>query len=232
MSNCGRLARLEADEVRLEARDQPVLADDERHPVARAALERDAVPAALEPDDRPVAVLRRAVLDRGQDRVLVAQLVDDLVDLVRRDLLDLRREVEVRVVAERDLGPDLDGRLELEGLALLRLDQLHVRVGERDDPLLDDRVAVGVLDQVLDRLVEHGGGSEDALEDRSRGLARPEAGDARAAREAERGIAHGAVQPVGGHLDLEEDGALGCGGGGHIHRRASIGWVAGPRPPG
>jgi len=41
------------------------------------------------------------------------------------------------------------------------------------------------------------------------------------------GVANRAVEPVGGDLDLEEDGALGCRGGRHIHRPASIGWVAG-----
>ena len=36
----GRLARLQPDQVGLEARDQPLLAEDERHPLRRAALER------------------------------------------------------------------------------------------------------------------------------------------------------------------------------------------------
>ena len=80
----GRLARLEADEVCLEPRDQPVLADDQRHPLGRAAVERRAVLRAGEADHRPVAVLRPAVLDGGEGGVLVAQLVDDVVDLRRR----------------------------------------------------------------------------------------------------------------------------------------------------
>ena len=76
----GRIADLEAEEVGLEARDQPLLAEDQRHPLGRAALERLAVARALEGDDRVVAALRAAVLDRGKRRVLVAQLLDDLVD--------------------------------------------------------------------------------------------------------------------------------------------------------
>ena len=44
--------------------------------------------------------------------------------------------------------------------------------------------------------------------------------------EAPDGVADGAVETVGGDLDLEEDRALGGGAGGHIHRPASIGWVA------
>ena len=89
----GRVADLEADEVRLEARDQPLLAEDERHPLGRPALERLAVARPDERDDRVVAVLRAAVLDRGERRVLVAQLLDDLVD--------------ARVVDGLDLGPKL-----------------------------------------------------------------------------------------------------------------------------
>ena len=72
------------DELVLEARDQAVLADDQRHPLGRAALERDAVAGPLVLDHRVVALLRAAVLDRRERRVLVAQLLDDLVDLARR----------------------------------------------------------------------------------------------------------------------------------------------------
>ena len=57
MSNRGRLARLSADEVILEARDEPLLADDQRHPVGRAAVERLAVLRPAVGDDRVVAVL-------------------------------------------------------------------------------------------------------------------------------------------------------------------------------
>ena len=76
----GRAADLEPDEVGLEARDQALLAEDERHPLGRAALERLAVAGPDEGDHRVVAVLCAAVLDRGEGRVLVAQLLDDLVD--------------------------------------------------------------------------------------------------------------------------------------------------------
>ena len=74
-----------------------------------------------ERDDRVVAVPGAAILDGGERRVLVAQLLEDLVDPGVVDRLDLGAEVEVLVVAELDLGPDLDGRLEDERLALLRL---------------------------------------------------------------------------------------------------------------
>ena len=47
---------------------------------------------------------------------------------------------------------------------------------------LDEGLAVGVLDEVLDGLVEDGAGAEVPLEDRARRLARAEARDARPAR--------------------------------------------------
>ena len=62
----GRAADLEPDEVGLEARDEPLLAEDQRHPLGRPALERLAVARSDERDDRVVAVLRAATLDRGR----------------------------------------------------------------------------------------------------------------------------------------------------------------------
>ncbi len=151
----GRAADLEADEVRLEARDQALLAEDQRHPLRRAALERDAVARAVERNDRVVTVLRAAALDSRQRRILVAQLLDHLVDPGVVDRVDLRREVEVLVVAERHLGADLDGRLEDERLALLGLDDLHIGVRQGQNARLEDGFAIGVLDQVFDGLVGH-----------------------------------------------------------------------------
>ena len=149
---------------------------------------------ALVLDDGVVAVLGAAVLDRGEGRVLVAQLLDDLVDLGLVDGLDLGLEVEVLVVAELDLGPDLDRRLEDERLALLGLDDLDVGVRERQDRLLDERVAVGRLDEAVDGLVEDGAVAEDGLEDAARRLAGPEAGDAGPLREGPDGLADGPVE--------------------------------------
>ena len=78
------------DQVRLEAWDQPLLAEDQRHPLRAAALEGDAVARPGERDDRVIAVLGAAILDRGERRVLVAQLLDDLVDAGVVDGLDGR----------------------------------------------------------------------------------------------------------------------------------------------
>ena len=89
MSKLGLAADLEPDQVGLEARDQPLLAEDQRHPLGAAALERLAVARPDERDDRVVAVPGAAVLDRRERRVLVAQLVDHLVDPGVVDGVDL-----------------------------------------------------------------------------------------------------------------------------------------------
>ncbi len=123
------------DEVLLEARDEPLLAQDDGHALGRAALERLAVAGAHEGHDRVVAVLGAAILDRRQRGVLVAQLLDDLVDPGVVDGLDLGREREVPVVAEGDLGADLDGGLEDDRLAFLGRDDLDVGVGQGQDVL-------------------------------------------------------------------------------------------------
>ena len=64
----------------LEAGHHPLVAEDEREALGRGALDEHAVPAALEADDREVALLDTSVLDRHEGRLLVAELLDDLVD--------------------------------------------------------------------------------------------------------------------------------------------------------
>ena len=213
-----RVTDLEPDQVRLEARDEALLPEDERHPLGRPAIERLAVAGADERDDRVVAVLRATVLDSCERRVLVAQLLDDLVDPGVVDRLDLGLEVEGPVVAERHLRADRDGRLEDERLALLGLDDLDVGVRQREDVLLDERLAIGVLHQVIDGLVEHDARTEVPLEDGSRRLAGAEAGDPGPPREGADGRVERAVEPIRGQLDLELDGRLGGGSTGDLHR--------------
>ena len=214
----GGVTGLEPDEVGLEPRDQPLLAEDQRHPLGRPALEGDPVAGPREGDHRVVALLRTAVFHGGEGRVLVAQLLHDLVDASVVDRLDLGLEVELLVVAERHLRADLDGRLEDDRLALLRLDDVDVGVGERQDLLLDQRLAVGRLHEVLDGVVEDGARAEGALEDRPRRLPRSEPGDARASREVLDGLADGAIEPLGRNLDLELDGGLGAWRRRDLHR--------------
>ena len=171
-----------------------------------------------EGDDRVVAVLGAAALDGRQRRVLVAQLLDDLVDPGVVDRVDLGPEVEVLVVAELDLRADLDDRLEDERLALLGLDDVDLGVGQRQDVRLDEGLAVGVLDEVLDGLLVDHARPEVPFQDGTRGLARTEPRDARPARQPADGVVRGAGETVGGQLDLELDRRLGTGCLGDLHR--------------
>ena len=217
-----RIADAQALEVVLEARDEPILADDEGHPVGAAALEGLTLARTDEADHRVIALLRPPVLDRREGGVLVAQLVDDLVDLGLVDRLDLGPEVEVPVVTELDLGPDLDVRLEDQRLAFLGLDHLDVGLGERQDLLLDQGLSKRLVDQVLDRLVEHHARPELTLEHMAGCLARAESGDAIAAREPSDRIVDGPGESFGRELDLEDEGALRSRGAGDLHGPGSI----------
>ncbi len=208
-----------AHDVGLEARDQALLAQDDRHPVRRATFEGHPVAGPDEADHGVVAVGRRPVLERAQGAVLVAQLGDHLVDLGLVDGVDLGREVEVAVVAQGDLGRHLDGRLEDQGLALDGLDHLDAGLGQRHDPLLDERLAVGLLDRQLDRLVQDGRLTQHPLEHEARRLARPESGDPGPSGEPSGGLVHRPREVLGRQLDLEQDRRVGSGRGSDIHRR-------------
>ena len=201
----GRVADREADDVVLEAGDEPVLAQDERHPLGRAALERDAVAGPDETDDRVVALLGRTLPGGPERGVLVAQLVDDRRHLGVVDRLDLRREVEVAVVAEGHLRRDLDERREPERLALLGLDHLDAGLDQGHDPPLHEHLAIGLLDEQVARLVEDGLRPEDPLEHEPGRLAGPEPGDLGASGEPPDGLVDRPIEILGRELDLELD---------------------------
>src|SRR5207244_11365993 len=118
---------------------------------------------------------RRGTIGARERGVLVAELVDDRGDLRVVDRLDLGPEVEVAVVAQPDLRPDRNGGLEDDRLARFGLDDLDLGPRQGDLLALADRLAIGVGDEVLDRLVHDRLGTEDALEHGAWRLARPEA---------------------------------------------------------
>ena len=128
-------------------------------------------------------------------------------------------------------------RFRAKSSIFLGLDHLHVGVGQGDDVFRDDRVAVGILHEVVDRFVQHDARPEVALEDRPRRLARSESGDPGATREGAHGGVKGSVESIRRDLDLELDGRLGGWRPGDLHRRGSIGREApggrsGPGPTG
>src|SRR5439155_2530343 len=164
------VAQPNADDVIFEAGNQTLVAQDQRHAFRAAALERDSVPTPGVADDHVVALPGGSVLDGCQRSVLVAPLVDHLVDGHIRDLLDLGLEVEVAVVTQLDVRPNGHGRAEDQRLAFLGLLDVDLGLVEGQDELLDQRVAIGIFDEVLDRLVEHRALTEHALEHRSGAL--------------------------------------------------------------
>ena len=196
------------------SRSSPMI---ERHPLGRPALERFAVARAREPDDRVVASSRRGPRP-GQGRVLVAQLVDDLVDLGVVDRLDLGLKLKLRSRRASTSGRTWTVALKIERLALLGLDDLDVGVGQRDDRP-SRRAPRGRRSATRCSTAS----SRTAPGPRTRSsMARGALPGRNPATRVRAQAADGSrrrVERVGGELDLEDDGALGGGGGGDMHRR-------------
>ena len=112
--------------------------------------------------------------------------------------------------------------MKIERLSLFGLHDVDVGVGQREDVLLDEGLAIGVLDEMLDGVVEDRAGPELALEDGPRGLARSEARDLGPARQVAHGVVDRPAEALRGKLDLELDRGVGTRGPGDLHRRGSI----------
>ena len=126
------------------------------------------------------------------------------------------------IVPEFDLRSNVECCVEDERLALLGLLDLDLRLVERQDCLLDERVAVGVLDEVIHRVLEHGAGAEHPIEHEAGRLPGPEARHLRAPREMADGGVDRSRQPLRWQLDVELDRAPGAGRGGHVHGPPSL----------
>jgi hypothetical protein len=79
--------------------------------------------------------------------------------------------------------------------------------------------SVGYSADEITRFVEDGAVAEDGLEHAARGLAGTEARHARSAGKGAGRLADGRGQALGRDLDLDDDRALGGGGGRDLHRR-------------
>jgi len=112
----------------------------------------------------------------------VAELVHDLLDHRLVDRVDFGLEPEVLEIAELHLRPDLDNRLEKDGFALLALGNLDLGRCQRLNLLVTNCLAVGLVDELLQRLIGIAEGRAPARAPRG-ALARPEAGDAGLTRE-------------------------------------------------
>ncbi len=87
-------------------------------------------------------------LNRPEFRVLLAQMLERLVDLALLEGLGRVRDGEPRVLAKRDGGLDLHHRLELERRALLERHFFEIGLLDRLELGLLERLAVNVGDQV------------------------------------------------------------------------------------
>ena len=141
-------------------------------------------------------------LDREPGRLLLAELLDLLVELGVRDWGDFPREGEAPSGGERDVGTDLDVQLELDRAALFELDVPDRGIGDRLQGL---RLA-GLVPALADHFLEHGLADrfmEALADDGDRGMARAEAGQPHPASHLLHGTILGQPDPFDGHGDLE-----------------------------
>ncbi len=180
------LARRDADELILEARNESAGADLHRDVAAGAAFERHAVDLAGEIDHGAVAALRLGALGLGGERpVLLGDLADGFVDLGVGDFGDGLFELDALEVGDLDRRHDLDRhRVGEIGLAFDHLldrflvgRQRDLRFAHQLQAAVGDDLGVGLAHRVLDRLGHHRAAVQ-ALEMGDRHLAGTEAVEA------------------------------------------------------
>ena len=180
------LAGADADELLLEAGNEGVGADQHRHVVAAAAVEKLAVDLAGKLDGDAVAVFRLGALGLGRiGLVLVGDALQRLVDLGLGDLGGRAGELDILEIGEFDRRHDFDRhgvveiRLALDHLLdrILLLRHSDLRIGGELVAALADDLVVGVAHRLLDHL-GHGRAAIHALEVGDRHLAGTETVDA------------------------------------------------------
>ena len=137
----------------------------------------------------------------------LTQRLDLLVDVGVGDLDVLDAGLEALVVGELEVGLHVDLGGELEGLVVLELRHLDLRLGQRLEVVLLERGHVLLRDDGVDRLVEDRAAADLAVDDRRRNLAAAEAGDVDLLRDLLVGRVEARLELLEGHLD----GQLGPG---------------------
>ncbi len=141
------VAGLDAGEAFFEVRQHLALAENHRHFLTLAALDRLAPEFAVEVDDNAVARRARAV-HLGPGRFLLSQIIDHVIDVTVRDL-DLRLfDLDLVEPVEFDLGHDFKRRHVTEALAVSPGFRLDLRPARRIQVLLLHGVGVALLHQV------------------------------------------------------------------------------------
>src|SRR5215213_395026 len=223
------VARAGADELLLEAGDQAAAAQLDHLVVALAALEQLAVDRPLVVDDDEI-VLLGSTLDRLESREVLAQVLELVRDTLLVDLRLPLADLEAGVVAKRRGRTHADLEGERQRLALRRIvAEVELRLSDRHDLCLAERIGVPRADRAANRLVEHVLAPDAADEDRRRDFALAEAGHTRVARESSRGLREALLDLGSGDLGVDADARFGqlceggLDGGGH-RRRRTIPW--------
>ena len=197
----------EADQGLVEAVDHAAAADLVGHAGDLAALDGLAVLGGDQVDGDEVAVGGRA-LDRDEGAEALTQRLDLLVDVGVADLDVVDARLEAVVGGQLEVGLDVDLGGELEGLVVLELRHLDLRLGQRLEVVLLQRSHVLLRDDGVDRLVEDRTAADLAVDDRRRDLAAAEAGDVDLLRDLLVRRVEARLELLEGHLD----GQLGPGG--------------------
>ena len=169
------LARGHPDQGLVEPVEHLPAADLVGDAVGLRVLDRLPVHLGGQVDRDEVALGGRPVgaLERGEP---LPQRADVLLDLVRGDVGVVDRHRQPVDVGQVELRPDVDLGGEREFLAVVELGDLQVRLAERVDVVLLERLAVQLRDGVVHRLLEHGAAADPLVDDARRDPARAEAG--------------------------------------------------------
>ena len=193
------LARAHADDGLVDLGQHGSLAD--RKGVAALAVGLEPLGGEGVVDDDHIAGGGRA-LHAAELRVLLAHLLEGVVDVLVGDRRGRVLDVEAVVLAERDGGLDLHHRLEAERRRLPRAARPQVGLVDGLELGLADRLAIDVGDQVLGDLAADVIG-EVQLDQRARHVPLAEAGQARLLLDAAVGALPLLVHHVEGRLDGE-----------------------------
>ena len=148
--------------------------------LALSAVKCNAVAEAFVVNHRDIADFRRAVLHRNGTGILLAGLLEFLLDFLVAYFGSLFLNAEIHIFAERYLGADRNDCGENEGLALLDLFHVNFRLGNHIQCLAFfalKRILIRVRDHAVCRIVVKHFRTVHPLNDASRHFAFSEALD-------------------------------------------------------
>ena len=239
------LAGAHADELLLEAGDEPAGAQLDHLVAALAALEGHVVDRAEVVHDEVVA-LGGPALDGLELGLALAQRLDLGVDVLVAGRRLAPLDLDALVGAEGRHGAHADLDAELQRLALGgQVAQVDVGVADGDDVRRVDGLRVPAAERGADRLVQHGQAAHPLDDDRRGNLPLAEPGHLQVAAQGAGGGVDAGLDLGGLDLGIHANagfGEFGNGGGDVRHGPATVAWPcalppshpgrARPRPPG